>query len=291
MSKKTKTEYPSVLIVIPTYEGRDLLEEHLPSVVKTDYPNYDIVVVDNASNDGTVKFLQSKYPEIKIIKNNRNLGFGRANNKAFRKYPDYEFYALLNNDMDVEPDWLSKLVKTISEDSRIAAVGPKILYSFKVDGRQVVNSAGMYVNKNYLGMDRYCGLPNSEEYNVQEEVSALSGGAVVLKREALEDVGYFNPLMYFYYEDVDLSLRLRDSKWKLIYNGKAVVYHDHMATAKSWKKFRRTFFSNLNRLISIAQRRGLLVAMFELIRTPLHWAYCKITGKVYRDELMKEFED
>lgn len=291
MNKKNKSELPKVLIIIPTYEGKQLLEEHLPSVMSTDYPNYDVVVVDNASSDETLKFLKQNFPKIKIIENRRNLGFGRANNKAFMKYPDYDFYALLNNDMDVEADWLSKLVNSMIHDSKIAAVGPKILYSFKIDGQNVVNSAGMLINKNYLGMDRYCGLPDSEDYNKVEEVSALSGGALLLRRKALEDVGYFNPLMYFYYEDVDLSLRLRDSKWKLIYNGNSVVYHDHMGTARSWRRFRRTFFSNLNRLISIAQRRGLLVSLYEVIGTPVHWAYCKFTGKIYRDELLKEFED
>lgn len=278
MSKKV--QYPTVLVVIVNFNGRSLLDEHLQSILDSDYPRLDVVVVDNASSDDSIEYLKANFPGVKIVRLDRNYGFGKANNAAFAKYPQYEYYALVNNDMSVSSDWLKKLVSVAEEDSDVAAVGPKILYSKKRNGNYLINSAGMALDKYYRGVDRFCGKVNNSKYNALEEVDAVTGGAVLLRAEAIKEVGGFDERMFFYYEDVDLSLRLRKAGWKIMYNGEAEVFHDHQATsAKLHSNFDMNFKANLNRIKSIQGREGLLAAAKEASRSAFEWLLCKISGQ------------
>jgi hypothetical protein len=280
---------PKVLIIIVNFNGVDLLRTHLPSVAATDYTNLDILVVDNGSTDHSLKYLKDKFPDIEILQLNQNYGFGKANNLAFKKYPDYDYYALLNNDMSVPPTWLKELIKKAESEKQIAAVGPKILYGKKSDGQDVINSAGMIIDKHYRGFDRYQGLNDSKKYDLTEKVDGLSGGALLIRQKALKDVTGFDERMFFYYEDVDLSLRLRDNGWKLIYHGKVEVFHDHQATSnKTQSKFMRNYRANLNRIKSIETRLGTIAALKEGLRTFFEWLWCKVSGTSLQQKVLED---
>ncbi|MBN1617985.1 glycosyltransferase family 2 protein [Candidatus Dojkabacteria bacterium] len=269
------------------FNGKHLLEKHLPSVMKTDYPLFDIVVIDNDSTDDSVAFVKKTYPHIKVVKNKENVGFGRANNVIFEKYPNYDYFALLNNDMDIDPAWLRSLAETAESDDKIAAVGSKILYKNKRGNKYIVNSAGIRVDKHFFSFDKGDGEIDSVKFNKIKEVDALCGGALLLRSDAVKQIKGFDSRMFFYYEDVDLSLRLKDNGWKLVYNGNSVVYHDHMGTSASWGSARRTFVSNINRIRSIWRRVGAFEALKELIRTPLLWLWSKISGQSFKEILIK----
>ena len=222
----------NVLIIIVNYNGKKLLEKNLSSVVNNNYTTFDIVVVDNNSQDDSVKYIKDSFPNVGIIRNKKNLGFGKANNIAVRECPDYDAYLFLNNDIRVEEDFLTRMVYTMKKDKNIGAVGSKILYSKKENDKFVINSAGVDVTKHYMAYDRYDSLTDSNEYSKVEEVDALCGGCLLVRADAYNKIGGFNEKMFFYYEDIDLSLKLRDSGYDLVYCGKSVVYHDHMATSK-----------------------------------------------------------
>lgn len=282
---------PKVCIVIINYNGRALLEKHLPSVLNTEYPNFEVVVVDNASTDGSLDLLRKEFPSVRVIKNIENLGFGRANNVAFTKLKGFTFFALLNNDMEVTPAWLDRLVEKMKNNLKVAAVGPRVLYSTMRGGRYIINSAGGVVDEFDRGFDRFEGCPDNDTYETVEEVDFISGGAMLLRKEAMDEVGGFDERMFFYYEDVDLCLRFKEKGWKIMYNGMAVVYHDHQATAKNWGQRKMTLAANVNRIKSIWRRRGMIPAILECVRAPLEWAvytlYGKITGKTYREMLLR----
>jgi GT2 family glycosyltransferase len=271
-----KTTSPKVLICIVSYNGRKLLEKHLPSVLETSYPNYDVVIIDNGSTDASVSYVKEHHPDIKIIENSSNIGFARANNIAFKEYPDYDFYALLNNDMDVEKDWLDVLVNTAESGKKTGVVGPKIVYAQRKDDRYVINSAGGVVNRRDMSFDRFEGNVDDGSYDRVEEVDFISGGAMLLRANAVQDVGGFDDRMFFYYEDVDLCLRMRDTGWKAVYCGKTRVYHDHMASSRSWGSARRTFQSGVNRIKSIQRRKGIVPSAVELVRSPVEWGVLKV---------------
>ncbi len=265
-----------VLIVILNYNGIHLLKKHLSSVVKTDYPNFDICVVDNGSTDDSVEYLKKEYPNIKIVKSNTNLGFGKGNNLGVSSNPGYDAYVLVNNDVSVERNWLSELVEVAESSKDIGAVGPKILYSKKKDGRYIINSAGMTVDSHYMAYDRYEGEIDSKKYNVTEEVSCLTGGVLLIKKEVWEKVVGFNPKMFLYYEDVDFCLRIKDAGYKLYYCGSSVVYHDHMASTGGMGSFKRNIMSTKNRYISIVSRLGFLIGLTETLWYIFNWIVWKL---------------
>lgn len=265
-----------VLIVIVNYNGFTLLQKHLDSVLNTEYPNFEVLVVDNGSIDGSVDFLKNYYPQIKVLRSKENLGFGRGNNLGVYENPEYDAYVFLNNDMSVEKDWLKELISVVKEKENVGAVGPKILYSKKKEGKYVINSAGIELDKHYMGYDRYAGEYDNEKYNVIEEVDALCGGALLITKKAWDMIGGFNSHMFMYYEDVDISLRLRDFGFKLYYCGKSVVYHDHMGSTGKMGSFKRNFMSMKNRYLSIGSRLGFLVGLTETIWYIFHWLVWKL---------------
>lgn len=267
-----------ILIIILNYNGLELLRKHLQSVVNTSYDNFDIAIVDNASADNSVKYIKNKYPNIKVIKSKTNIGFGNANNLAVRMCPDYDAYVFLNNDMEVEKDWLTKLAKVLESDKKIGAVGPKVLYAQKRHGKYYINSAGVNINKHYLSYDRYDGVEDSKQYSITENVDALTGGALLVRSDVFKEIKGFSKKMFFYYEDIDLSLRIKDKGYKLFYCGKSVVYHDHMGTAsKKYSSTKRNMMSMKNRYISIVNRKGFLVGLKETIWYLFNWFFWKIS--------------
>ncbi|MDD3662105.1 MAG: glycosyltransferase family 2 protein [Candidatus Dojkabacteria bacterium] len=285
---------PSVAVVIVNFNGINLLRKHLPTVLATRYEHFSVVVVDNASTDGSVEWLQAHYPQVSIIQNEKNLGFGRANNRAFHEISNVSYFALLNSDMSVGPDWLVKLVESAESDERIAAVGPKILYARKDarTGKPLINSAGGVIDRFDRGFDRGEGEIDRGQYDRREQVRFVSGGAMLLRAEAVREVEGFDDRMFFYYEDVDVCLRLAEKGWKIWYDGSVAVFHDHMGTISRVKHTNVTLMSNMNRIKSIASRRGIVPAIVEFFRSPLEWLvhtlYGKITGKTYREYLVKQ---
>jgi GT2 family glycosyltransferase len=280
------------LVIIVNHNGKRLLQKTLPSIVKTDTrdTNLDICVVDNNSSDNSIPFLEKEYPNIKIIKSNKNLGYGRAHNLALDKYPNYDNYVFMNNDIAVEPNWLNKLLEVLKTKQNVGAVGPKILLSEKKENSYVINSAGMDIDKHYMAYDGYQGEYDSEKYNITEKVDAICGAVMLVPKEVLKKVRGFNPNMFLYYEDVDLSLRIRDQGYDIYYCGKSVVYHDHMASTEDIGSFKRNWMNMCNRYVSIKDRKSLSVALKETVWYLCSWIVWKIfhskkiTLKTYLDD-------
>jgi GT2 family glycosyltransferase len=279
-----------ILAILVNYNGRKLLEKNLPSLISTYHPGLDICVVDNNSKDDSVKFLEKEYPEIKIIKSKKNLGYGKGHNLALEKFPDYKYYIFMNNDLKLEPDWLSQLVQVVETRKNTGAVGPKILYSKKKDGRYVINSAGMNINNHYLAYDRYEGEFDAPKYSITQKVDGICGALMLVSKEVLEKVKGFNPKMFLYYEDVDLSLRIKDAGYDIYYCGRSIVYHDHMATTDNLGSFKRNRMNMRNRYVSIKDRLGFFVAIKETVWYLYNWIIWKVfhsgrlTLKEYLDD-------
>lgn len=280
-----------ILIVIVNYNGKHLLEKNLLSVVKNGYEDFDVVVVDNASVDGSIEYLKKEFPSVKIVEGRENLGFGRGNNLGVKEYPNYDAYLFLNNDISVPKGFLDNLVKELQKEN-VGAVGPKVLYSKEKVGseKRIINSAGIEVDDHYMAYDRYDKEEDKPKYNVVEEVDALMGGAFLIKREVFEKVGGFNPNMFLYYEDIDLSLRIRDLGYKLYYVGTSEVYHDHMASSKSLGTRKRNIMNMQNRFRSIQSRKGLWLAIREVIWYLFNWLVWKMiySRRITLKEFLKE---
>lgn len=263
-----------ILIIIVNYNGKELLEKSLPSIVK--YTDADICVVDNNSTDNSVSFLKDNYPNINVVESEENLGYGNAHNLALETHPNYNYYVFMNNDITVTPNWLEEMIKVFNTKEGVGAVGPKILLSEKKDEKYLINSAGMDINKHLMAYDRYEGEYDDEKYNTVEKVDGICGAVMLLSKEVIKKVKGFNPKMFLYYEDVDLSLRIRDLGYDIYYCGNSVVYHNHMASTKDMGSFKRNRMNMVNRYTSIKDRVGSVMALKETMWYLCSWIVWKL---------------
>jgi GT2 family glycosyltransferase len=263
------------LIVIVNYNGAALLKKNLSSLIKFSGDNTDICVVDNASSDNSISFLKKKYPDVKIVSSKTNLGYGGGCNLGFEKYPNYNYYVFMNNDISVKGKWIDQLIEVFNKKENVGAVGPKMLYFKQLDGKYIVNSTGLEITDHYIAYDRNDGEVDSVKYNKVEKVDGLCGAVLMISKEVFERVGGFHEDMFLYYEDVDLSFRIRDEGYSIYYCGKSVVYHDHMATTESLGNFKRNWMNMKNRSISIKRRLGPFIALRETIWYLYSWSVWK----------------
>lgn len=218
--------HPLVACLILNWNGKEVLLDTLASVRKLTYPNFKIILVDNASGDGSARAAREHFSEITLIENEQNLGFGEGNNAGMRYALQHgaEWIMLLNNDVEVAPDFLSELTQAAVADRAIGMAGPKIYYH---DQRDKIWFAGGRVNY-WTGMISHRGLREIDQgqYDEITEADYLTGCALLIRREVLERAGMFDPV-YFpaYIEDVDLCVRARQAGYRLVYVPRAKVWH------------------------------------------------------------------
>ncbi len=230
---------PLAYIVIINWNGRRHLATCLGSVRRLRYPNFRVLIVDNGSKDGSVEFLRAHFPEVEVIPLGRNLGFAEGNNVgmrlALRKGARY--LALLNNDTEIDPQWLSRLVQRAQSRDSIGIVGSKMMM-FR--DRRVLNSAGSSMNRSGFGWDEGIFKLDGPEWNKARYCLCVTAGAMLVKRDVLEQIGLFDAGFFAYYEDNDLCLRARNAGFKIAYEPGAIVYHKLSGTsgeASQWKTF------------------------------------------------------
>jgi len=250
----------NVALIIVNFNGLEYLADCLTSLANLDYAkeNYKIFLVDNASTDNSVNFVRANFPQVEIIVNKENLGFAEGNNIGMEKTlaENFDYICLLNQDTISDSGFLKELVKTAEADEKIAAVQPRImLYPEK----EKVNSLGNSIH--YLGFGYSSGGYQQFNGNLEpKEIAYASGAAVLIKKEALEKVGLFDPDFFMYHEDLDLGWRLRLAGYKILVVPTAVVYHKYQFS-KSIKKY---YFMERNRLICLLEnyKIGTLILIF-----------------------------
>lgn len=197
-------------------------------------PPLEIIVVDNGSEDGSVEWIRNTFPDVHLIRNDRNLGFAAANNQAFNVARG-EYIATLNNDAWATSTWLAELVRAAQVDSDIGMCASKMLFA---DRPRMVNSAGINLDWAGIAWDRRGGELDNERENEPVEVFGPCAGAALYRRTMLEELGGFDEDFFAYLEDVDLAWRARLAGWRCLYVPSAVVYHHHSATAKEGSPFK-----------------------------------------------------
>ena len=200
--------------------------EALASIKGMTYTNFEMMVVDNGSADGSQDAVRSKYPEVLLIENGRNLGFGEGNNvgirKALEQNADWVF--LLNNDIIVAPDLLSQLMEAAVTEPQAGILGPKIYYHSKPER---IWYAGGKINF-FTGMVSHRGLREVDRgrYDKLEQTDYVTGCALLIKREVLTQIGMFDPVYYpIYSEDADLCVRAARAGYRNYYVPQAHLWH------------------------------------------------------------------
>jgi GT2 family glycosyltransferase len=367
---------PFVSIITVNYNGKSFLDELFSSIFSIDYPKdkYEVIMVDNASTDGSVDFVGENYPKVKIINSSKNLGFAGGNNLGIRR-SNGDYIALINNDTQVDHNWLKELVLSAKKFPKMGAITSKVYFRYlylpikincetiipkeigrgrdirrlgvrlnkilvnkeditedvkfvkgfylrekkkkstfcwssdksilaipiKNVGREIrvnlfvqsflsknflkvslgqnlickrevgqdevevafsipkeqlfqaknlINSAGIFIDKQGYGGDRGFEIFEEGQFDKMEEVFGTSGVSVLFKRDMLKDVGLFDEDFFMYYEDLDLCWRARYLNWKILYNPKSIVRHYHSGSSKEWSPI-FTFNVLRNRLLTL----------------------------------------
>jgi GT2 family glycosyltransferase/glycosyltransferase involved in cell wall biosynthesis len=238
---------PFISVITVNYNGKHLLTDCLASLASLDYPRdkFEVILVDNGSSDGSVDFVKADYPKVRVILNDSN-NYCRANNLGVKE-SKAEFIAFLNNDTRVDKNWLIELVKLITSDDTIGAVGSKILL---MDGR--IDSTGHEESSDLRWIDRGSQEEDRGQYDEAEEVSSVSNCATLFRRAAFEQAGGFDEEFNMYLEDVDISIRLRKNGWRIRFCPKSIVFHKHHGTSNDDDA---ELFSEKNRLLLAAKHR------------------------------------
>lgn len=214
------------VIVLAGPRARTHLETCLPSLTAQTYPEIEIVVVDNHTTDDTVAFVQREFPQIRVLSTPAPLGFAAANNLGIG-LANGQFLFLLNDDTEMDADCVAECVSVMSQSDRVAAVAPKMKLFLQ---RSFLNSMGNSLYPDGRSCDNFVGYLDVGQFDKTAQVFSACFGAAMLRRSALEQIGFLDEIYHFYYEDVDWSFRARLCGYDIVAAPRAVVYHKFNAT-------------------------------------------------------------
>lgn len=219
---------PRVAIVILNWNGQKLLEQFLPSVLNTSYPNCEIVVADNGSTDNSVKFIKQYYPSIRLIQLPNNLGYAGGYNQALQQVTA-DYYVLLNSDVEVSPNWIDPMVMLLESNKNIGACQPKLLSWKQKDHFEYAGAAGGWID--VLGYPfakgrvlEYCEKDNNQ-YDKPEPIFWASGAALFIRASTFHALHGFDSFFFAHQEEIDLCWRAQLAGHKIFSCPTSVVWH------------------------------------------------------------------
>jgi hypothetical protein len=243
--QKNNMKYPLVYIIILNWNRKDDTLACLRSIKDVKYPQLSVVLVDNASRDGTVESVRENFPAVEVITNSENLRFAGGNNVgidyAMQNKADY--ILLLNNDTEVAPDFLSELVSVAENNDRVGMLGPKIYYH---NTPKMIWFAGGRIEF-WKGWLSHIGIRELDhgQYDSIRDVDYLTGCCLLVKREVIEKVGTLDESYFIYGEDADWCIRAYRAGFKLTYVPSSLIWHKvssssggNMSWFKNWNKMK-----------------------------------------------------
>lgn len=264
---------PLASIIIITYNSSQFIVSCLQALqANTDYP-HEIIVLDNASTDNTVQLIQELFTAVQLQVNEANIGFAAANNRA-AQLATGEYLTFLNPDTIVKKNWLQPLIEVINTDKTIGAVTPQIVFAHEPDR---VNTCGNTVHFSGLTYCEKYGklVSNAPPYTV----SAVSGAAFVMPKELFSSLGGFAEKFFMYYEDTELSLRMRCAGYFCTAVPKSIVHHAYIPSFSPQK----VFYLERNRYLSLFSLVNwwllLLMAPSIFFMEMVSWGYAFLQGK------------
>ncbi len=227
LSPDQKPNNDAASVVIPNWNGRDLLEKYIPSIVEalSGHPENEIVVVDNGSEDGSAEFLREHFPSVRVLALEKNLGFGGGSNAGFRAAKN-DIVVLLNSDMRVEPEFLAPLLEGFTDET-VFSVACQIFFT---DPNKLREETGLtqYWWENGSLRVRHRGDPAIQ---MLYPCAYGGGGSCAFDRRKFLELGGFDELLApFYMEDTDVGYMAWKRGWKVLYQPRSVVYHEHRGT-------------------------------------------------------------
>lgn len=235
-----------VSVIIVNLNGKIYLENCLSSLFNQTYNNFEVVFVDNNSTDGSVEYISNNFPQVKIIRNNSNMGFAEGNNIGIRESTG-TLIALLNNDTEVHKDWLKNLVLAVNKSDKIAGASGKIFF---LDNKEKIAFTTPQINPYTALGNRIC-----EDCGLKK-VDYLSGNAMMVKKAVIDELGLLDKDYFAYYEETDWCARMIRAGYDLIYTPDAIIWH---------KEFGTKVASDFYNYMMVRNRIRFVIKNFDLI--------------------------
>jgi GT2 family glycosyltransferase len=275
------THEPAVTVAVLNHNGRRLLEVVLPSLAAQHYKDFETMVVDDCSTDDSVQYLREHWPEVRVVgTGTANVGVAAALNIAVGAARG-GLVGLLNNDIELDPDWLGEMVAALKRHPQVSSVSCKLLNYWH---RDQLDGAGDIFTRDGTAFRRGHGQPDRGQYDHESYVFAPTAGAALYRASALAAVGPFDESFFAYFEDVDWGLRAQLTGHRCRYIPSALAYHMGSATTGG----------ELNRRYFLLHRRNLLAVLikgaplgFLLWHAPrILWAQLQIAIRSARDGML-----
>ena len=222
-----------VSIIILNYNAGELLLNCVESVLKTNYDNFEVIVVDNVSNDNSHKKCKERFEKIILIENKKNYGYCEGNNIGIRN-ANGEFIIILNPDTIVEKEWLNNFIDAYNKNND-ALYQPKILSLYE---KNILQSTGNMIQLFGFGYANNKGVLDQQKSEEINEIGYASGTCLFTSKKMLDKIGLLDPFIFLYHDDLELGLRAAQLGFKSYYVPKSIIYHAESYSLK-WgsKKF------------------------------------------------------
>jgi len=242
-----------VSIIIPHWNGIETISECLESLSHTNFDSFEIIVSDNASTDGSQKWIKDNYPKVRLLENNQNYGYAGGCNKG-AEIANGKFLLFLNNDTVQDPDWLGHLIKCIEKNDEIAAVQPKILNYFDKNIFDYAGGSGGH-------MDMFC-YPfargrlfleqekDKGQYDTAEQCFWASGTSILVRKDLFIEAGEFDKVFFAHMEEIDLCWRLQAMGYQIWVEPRSIVFHKN-AVSLPMHSHRKYYLNHRNSLLML----------------------------------------
>ena len=222
--KFSEIERPFISVIVVTWNARSLLKKCLISLYNQTYKRYEVIVVDNASEDKTAQMIKEEFPNVKLIILKENKGFTGGNIEGL-KHAKGEFIALLNNDAEASPQWLETLIKPMLENPQVGICTSKVV----IKNTNILDSVGGGLTTAFSGFKIGMG-ERADIYNKKRYVPGGYACACLYRKKMLDEIGFFDEDFVFNHEDTDLDFRALLAGWRCVYVPDAIVEHKVSAT-------------------------------------------------------------
>ena len=243
-------ECNKVAIALLGYNSKDYLEKFIPSILKTEYEDYTLVYIDNASTDDSIEFVEENFPTVEIFKIKVNQGFTGGYTQSL-PYINAKYYVLLNSDVEVTPNWLTPIVKAMDADENIGAAQPKTLHEPNKKKFDYAGASGGFIDKYGYTFCRGRLFDtieyDSNKYDTPMEIFWATGACMFIRSELYHRLGRLDNSFYAHMEEVDLSWRINNAGYKIMVFPESIVYHvgGSVITYGSFTKLYHNYRNNL----------------------------------------------
>lgn len=268
---------PLISVIVLNYNGKDMTAKFLESLKSTKFSDYETILVDNGSTDGTAEYVAENFPYVKIVKNKENLGVPGGMNAGIR-ISRGKYVCLMNNDMKVYPDWLGELLKAAESDEKIGIVVPMLM-----NDEKNIQTIGYVENGSLLLRFKRLGVGEVDNGQLPDIIE-LSHGNGLVKKEVLENAGFLDEKFFGYWDELDFCYRARRFGYKTVAATKSKVWNKGGGTFKK-NSYIVIFHKHKNRIMFIVKNMGLFRKLLNLSFTLIYYLW-EIVPAIYKKDFV-----